>query len=177
VTGHNPKRHRNRLRTGEDHQNSKSTENRNRLEMLALLGVANREMGELSGPKSWFRETTLVWLRILNDSTTKSSFPRSPTLKNFSTRKSNCTWVGVSNELRPKLSGREANGIAPLRLASKPVRAFDRPATPDYQDRSGFNIAEHLGHWSGSLFAFFLVSERKIESAAEHESMPLIVGR
>src|SRR5712692_1837855 len=66
-------------------QNSKSMENCNCLGMPALLAVANTGMGELSAPYNWFRATTFVWLRRLNDSTTKSSLPCSPTLRNFST--------------------------------------------------------------------------------------------
>jgi len=106
------------------HQNSKSIENCNCLVMPGLLGVVNTGIDEFSGPRNWFRATTFVWLRRLKDSTTKSSFPCSPILKNFSTRKSNCTWLGATREFRPKPRGREDNGNAPLRLASKPVRGL-----------------------------------------------------
>jgi hypothetical protein len=52
-------------RTG---QNSKSIENWNCLGMPALFGVANSGRGEPAAPYNWFRETTFVWFRRLNDS-------------------------------------------------------------------------------------------------------------
>src|SRR6202047_3708893 len=54
---------------------------------------------------------------------------------------------------------------------------IDGPAASNYQNRSRFNVAEQLGDHARGLLALFLVSERQVESPAEYEPMPLIVGR
>src|SRR5260370_7102941 len=56
-------------------------------------------------------------------------------------------------------------------------QGIDGPAASDYQNRSRFNVAEQLGDHPRGLLALFLVSERQVESPAEYEPMPLIVGR
>src|SRR5437016_12489613 len=54
---------------------------------------------------------------------------------------------------------------------------IDGPAAANYQDRSGFNVAEKLRDHSAGFLGLLLVSEREIESSTEHEPMLLIVGR
>src|SRR3984893_8980681 len=56
-------------------------------------------------------------------------------------------------------------------------QGIDGPAAPNYQYRSDLKVAEEFRSNCGGLFGLVFVSERKIESPAEHESMPLIVGR
>src|SRR5579863_1408910 len=67
------------------------------------------------------------------------------------------------------------NGTTAVRI--KASERVDRPAASNCQNRSRFDIPEQLGDCPGRLFALVLISEREIESPAEHEPVPLVVGR
>jgi len=51
------------------------------------------------------------------------------------------------------------------------------PAASDRQNRSRFNVAKQSGDHPGGLLALFRIRERQVESPAEYEPMPLIIGR
>src|SRR3984893_2784728 len=76
---------------------------------------------------------------------------------------------------KPKGTRRQRKCAATVRIEAS--QRIDGPAASDYQNRSRFHVAEQLGDHPRGLLALFLVSERQVESPAEYEPMPLIVGR
>src|SRR5579864_1759615 len=96
----------------------------------ASVGGANVLTGVSWGPNQGPTWTTFVRLSRLNDSATASSFPCSPILKNFNTRRSSTAVDGVMRLLRGKPRGRDESGNVCVRFESKPVSGSTRRPLP-----------------------------------------------
>ena len=100
-----------------------------------------------------------------------------PNLEEFQHAQIKLHLSGSGERIPPKPKGtrRQRKRAATVRIEAS--QRIDGPAASDRQNRSRFNVAEQFGDHPGGLLALFRISERQVESPAEYEPMPLIIGR